>query len=155
MTQYKIGQVLFVVLKKENRVVPFQIVEELVKRTLEGEIVTYMARLGSSSEHIAIVDIDGDIYESADKLRKVLVDRATTSLNKIIDNAIQKSREWYPTGFASDTSDQLASVRKPRSQKKVSEQPVIQPTMTDADDESFVELSDGTKARVRLPSING
>ena len=152
MTQYKIGQVLFVVLKKENRVVPFQIVEELVKRTLEGEVVTYMARLGSSAEHIAITDVDGDIYESADKLRKTLIEKATASLNKIVDNAVQKSREWYPAGFANDPADQLASVRKPRSQKKASEQAVIQPVMTETDDDAFVELPDGTKARVRLPS---
>lgn len=147
MTQYKIGQVLFVVLKKENRVVPFQVVEELVKRTLEGEVVTYMARLGTSMEHISVSDIDGEIYESAEKLRKMLVEKATSSVNKIIDVAVQKSREWYPTGFANDQSE-LATVRKPRSSKK---QALEQPTIDPGGDESFVELADGTRARVRLP----
>lgn len=148
MTQYKIGQVLFVVLKKENRVVAFQVVEELVKRTLEGEVVTYMARLGTSNENIPVSDIDGEIYESAEKLRKTLVEKATSSVNRIVDAAVQRSREWYPTGFANEQGE-LAAVRKTRSPKKQQEQ---NPQVTDqGSDESFVELADGTRARVRLP----
>lgn len=158
MTQYKIGQVLFVVLKKENRIVPLQIIEELVKRTLEGEIVTYMARLGVTPEPIAINDVDGEIYTSAEKLRSVLVERATSSLNKIIDHAVQKSREWYPGGFVSDpVTDQLTAVRKTRSTKvkisSASEHVTDVVPQSSHDEESFIELPDGTKARIRNVSL--
>lgn len=149
MTRYAVGQVLFVVLKKENRVMPVQIVEEITKKTLDGEVITHMVRVGANAETIAITDVNGEIFDTAEKLRKTLIERATVSLNKIVDGAVQKSKEWYPTGFASDATDQLASVRKPRTMKKQQAIEQEEPTAP-VGDESFVELADGTRARIRM-----
>ena len=43
--EYDVGQVLYAVSHKAMRVIPMRITERIVRQTLEGEIVTYVAQL--------------------------------------------------------------------------------------------------------------
>lgn len=149
--KYSVGQVVFVVLKKENRVMAIQVVEEITKKTIEGEEIAYAVKIGTNAETIALSDVDGEVFESADKLRKTLIERATMSLNRIVDGAVEKSKEWYPSGFvAKDDGGELASVRKQcGTTKKAQPVEAVSDTPLEAADGDLVELGDGTKARIR------
>ena len=39
---YSVGQILFVVLNKKGQVYPMQVIEEIRKKTLKGEVTTYV-----------------------------------------------------------------------------------------------------------------
>lgn len=150
---YAIGQVLFVVLKKENRVWPMQICKVINERTLDGEVTSYMIRGGSDPKAtMMITDIDGEIFDSSDRARSVLIDRATKSINKLVDTAVTKSKEWYPGAYEAPSNDALAALRKT---------PGAVPTMLGYGDEdetneevsNVIEMPDGTKARIRSVKI--
>lgn len=175
--KYTVGQVLYVVLKKETRVYPMQVVEEIVKKTLSGESTSYVVRAGSDPKaQILISDIDGDIFDSADKAKAVLIERATASIARLVDNAVQKAQEWYPASFEASSNDPLTLLKK---------QPVPAPTAPEtpkapgtshkkrllaefaaelrqesdriADDAPIVTLTDGTQAKVKsvkLPDVH-
>ena len=170
MTTYRVGQVLYVVLRKEARIYPMQVVEEVTKKTLEGTATTYLVRGGPNADAaIPIGEVDGEIFDSAAKVQKTLLERANNGINERVQNAVTKAQEWYPTGFEESADDELAAIRKPaqpgqapppvqappsRRQKK----PPVSPEMQELTQELAAEtaglevrLDDGTVAKVKLP----
>jgi len=162
---YKVGQVLFVVLRKEAKVYPMQVVEEITKKTLEGEVKTYMVRAGAKSEDVlSVSDIDGEIFDSATKAKSTLIERSTSVVTQRIEMAVAKAKEWYPSGFEEASDDPLTAVRKanitsiskPKTlpKKQVSSelaelQAEMQAEAAAIDeDATFITLPDGTKAKV-------
>jgi hypothetical protein len=171
VTTYRVGQVLYVVLHKETKIYPLQVVEEVIKKTLEGTATTYMVRGGPNVEQsIPIAEVDGEIFDSAVKLQKVLLERATNGINAVVQNAVTKAHEWYPTGFEESSDDELASIRKPaqpgqmppvqqpKQGRKKQQQGAPSPEMQALTQELAAEtanlevkLDDGTVAKVKLP----
>lgn len=153
--KYKVGQVLFVVVKKESKVYPMQVIEEITKRTLQGEEMTYMVQAGTDPRSVlAINDIDGEVFDSAEKARATLVDRATRSIGRLVDIAIQKSKEWYPNSFEapSDDNNVLSVLKKPEVPRVPSAE--LQELASELQEEATViELPDGRQAKVRQVKI--
>lgn len=93
---YRVGQILFVIINKKMQIYPMMITEEIVKRTLQGEEVNYVLQGGSdSSATILLNQVDGEIFESAEEAKYVLTNRATHQIEKLVDAAILKAKEWY------------------------------------------------------------
>ena len=145
---HTIGQVLFVVFTKKNQVYPMQVVEVIIKKTLQGEEVRYLFRGGSDKGTNLFLDqVDGEVFDSADKARSTLVVRATTQINRLVDNALAKSKEWYGIHPARepqtiDDLPDLSTMQRP---------PVGH---DDIDEAPIVELPNGTMARLRkMPNI--
>jgi len=149
LTMYSIGQILFFVLSKKSQVYPMQVVEIITKKNLSGEEATYVLQAGPEKETKLTLDqVDGEVFESPDVLRQTLVHRASVQVNKLIDNAVDKSNTWYSSGKSSSQVPQTiqnlpALLAKPDTSR----------VQEDAEDEgSFVTMPDGSVIRVRLPS---
>ena len=146
---YSIGQILFFVLSKKSQVYPMQVVEIITKKNLSGEEATYVLQAGPEKETKLTLDqVDGEVFESPDVLRQTLVHRASVQVNKLIDNAVDKSNTWYSSGKSSSQVPQTiqnlpALLAKPDTSR----------VQEDVEDEgSFVTMPDGSVIRVRLPS---
>lgn len=161
---YTIGQILYVVLKKEMTVYPMIVAEVVTKRTLEGETVVYMVRAGKKADNgdemlISISDVEGEIFDSSETARKTLTDRATGQISKLVENAVSKAREWYPNGKEHSTLDASLLARKPKAAvKKPQQLPQMNPPEQDELEEAgdIIELENGQKVRVRsvqLPDV--
>jgi len=151
---YKVGQVLFVVLKKEQKVYPMQVVEEITKRTLQGAEMTYMVRAGTDPKSVvSINDIDGEVFDTSEKARATLVDRATRSINRLVDVAVQKAKEWYPGSFEVPTDDVLSVLKKTPEHRvpgaEVAELAAEFQSEVEEGNATVIELPDGRQARVR------
>mgnify|MGYP003347976187 CR=1 FL=1 len=140
-SQYEVGQVLFIVLNKKGQVYPMQISEVIHKKTLKGEETKYVLRGGTDKSVTLMLDeVEGEIFDSSDKARKSLVQRATQQVNNIVDMAVKKSKEWYGDGED--------------SRQKVSNLPDL-PDLQDLKQEDTateVMLPDGTIAKIKLPT---
>ncbi len=179
MSTYRVGQVLYVVLRKEARIYPMQVVEEVTKKTLEGTVTTYMVRGGPNAEaSIPIAEVDGEIFDSAAKVQKTLLERATNGINERVQTAVGKAQEWYPTGFEESSDDELAAIRKPqpagqpastavpvqqvqvpkaprRKQGQPSPEMAALAAELAAESQAVeVRLDDGTVAKVKMPGAN-
>lgn len=93
--QFHVGQILYYVPKGAIKIVPCQIVEELAKKTLNGNEVVYKLKLGKSDEIKDVNDLQGEIYEDINTLKKVLIDNVTNFVNSISNAAYKSSQEWY------------------------------------------------------------
>lgn len=95
--RYTVGQVLYVVSKKDNRVVPIRVVEEVTRRALEGEKRTYNVQVGPPGEK-PIADIErlpGLIFRSVADVRAFMMKNATTAIDSMIKNAAASAGKWY------------------------------------------------------------
>lgn len=133
---YVVGQVLFIVPKDKTSLVPVQVVEEIVKKTIQGSVTSYMVanRSQTNEEVFELSKLSGELFESAEQARKALTQRAVAAVNQVVDRAIEVARSRFPNAVVM--------------------QQHVEPPLIDADDEEVhVMLEDGTqvKAKVHLP----
>lgn len=134
---YTIGQVVFVVLSKKSQVYPMQVVEVITKKTLKGEEVNYVLQGGSDKASTVMLDqVDGEVFDTAEAARSTLVSRASAHINKIVDLAVTKAREWYG---ASGRADAPPTSLEPLDPEDMETDKIV--------------LPDGTVARIKMPSI--
>jgi len=132
---YKVGQILYVVPTKQTAVYPMQVIEEITKKSLNGVEIDYVLRAGGEDpKTILHREIRGEIFETADKAKMILTERATKSVHMLVEAAYKKSLEWYPTTGTPPT----------RQKNEPSETKPSEHTVT---------LEDGTVARIKLPDI--
>ena len=153
---FRVGQILYVVLRKEASVYPMQVIEEITKKTLDGEVTTYMVRAGAGNDKnktLSINDIDGEIFDSPEKAERTLIERVSSTITARVNNAINKAKEWYPTADQSTDLDSLKVIKKsPDSNKQSPVRPEIAALAAEFAEEanaSIVELPDGGTAKVR------
>jgi hypothetical protein len=129
--RHEVGQVVYVISRKEGRVYPVLVVEETVRRTLEGTITSYMVRLPDRKGTVVPLEtISERVYASHNELRDYMITAATRSINTMVDSAVEIGRVLAPAGAAPATNAESA----------VDDAGVV-----------VVEMPDGTKARVKMP----
>lgn len=134
---YNVGQILYVILEQQTVVYPVQVIEEITKKTLnsaDGQIsleVDYLLKMGGNKpKNTYLSAIKGEIFESSDLAKSVLIDRATKSISRHIENSIKKATEWYGAGAP--------------------EEEIIEAPQNDIDEAALIDLGNGLKARVRM-----
>jgi hypothetical protein len=150
-----------------------QVVKEVTEKTLDGEVTTYMLRAGADpNKTVNIGEIDGEIFDSADNARRVLVERVTQAIAARVEQAVSKAKEWYPSGFEHASDDPLSLIKKtvlvtgeqaaaPAPKRKngnggapAKPAPRAETTELAAElaaeaEAAVIELPDGTKAKVK------
>lgn len=129
---YTIGQVIYVISNHENRVVPLQIIEEVVRKTIEGEEVTYTVRSGE--EAVQPLPKNAEVFETIGLVRDAMQKRASAAIDAMLATAVKSAEELYG-------HKEVMSLKRPNQPVKKQQEKL----------ETFVELPDGTTAKVNLP----
>ena len=88
MEKYKVGQVLFLIGEKTTKVIPIQIIEEVIRTTLDGKIKTYTVQLPDQSKtQVDISEVKGRIFNSHKTVREFMIKNASAAIDKMISNA--------------------------------------------------------------------
>jgi hypothetical protein len=102
---YHVGQIIFLRVSKSTKILPAQICEEVVTRTLTGQKVSYFCKLPGHEESFDISELDAAIYTDPEQLRSELIHNASEGINKIINNAKLLAQKQFSTGPEVITSD--------------------------------------------------
>lgn len=100
---FDIGQVVYILSNKNQKIVPGMIVEEIVVKTLNGNQTTWKISIGPKGKE-RVVDhtkLDGEIHVSLTEIEDIMRKRLETFLSSLLDEAQQQSYNWY--GKVSDT----------------------------------------------------
>ncbi len=142
--KYKIGQVLYILLNREMKICPVQVVEEITKRTINGESTSYIIKTGKNKETVALSDIGGQVFESIDTLRQTLIERITKSIDSIVESTLQKADEWYPHHVIHQQEKQHEEIYHDNVE-------VIEPLQGSINvEDAIITLPDGTVAKVKM-----
>lgn len=96
MKEYKVGQILFLIGESTTKIIPVQVVEEVVRTTLTGKEKTYTILLPDHDQTtVDIQSIKGEVFDSKDVLKKNMIKNATAA----IDNMIQVATEMQIQAF--------------------------------------------------------
>ena len=64
MQTYDVGQVIYIVSSRKMQVMPIVIAEEVIRKTLSGQAVTYLVKRDETSKTYDLTDMQGSIYET-------------------------------------------------------------------------------------------
>jgi hypothetical protein len=150
--QYQVGQILYVVSSKAQKVLPCQVSEEVERKTLQGSTISYKVIFGSKEPQVLELEkIDGEIFTSPEEVRRVLIERASKVISKMVETATTRAKEWYisvpnmPRANPVETRLDLAEIP---DDEFVTEADAY--TSATSGNDNVLELPDGRMAKVNV-----
>ncbi|MFA6049792.1 MAG: hypothetical protein WC761_01225 [Candidatus Paceibacterota bacterium] len=103
-----IGQVIYVLSNKAQKIVPAIVVEEVVVKKMDGNHISWKVSVGPAGKEKVIDSsrLDGDIYKSLEEIREVLHKRLATFLDELVNEAGRRVELWYGPQMAQMTPSQ-------------------------------------------------
>jgi hypothetical protein len=143
--EYSVGQVLYALSNKEMAVIPLRITEKILRQTLDGEVVSYVAETAGGRQVEDLTRLSATFYTSSEDVRGALIDNVTHVVGQIVDGASQTATKAFGQAPEKISSDVVTT--------KTTTSNISSPSLTDA---QSVTLPDGTVAKLKLPdSLTG
>ena len=140
MSQYEVGTVLWIIHTDRPGLVAYRVVEEITKKTLDGEKIQYIIQPAvPNRKSVQLESVKGHIFLSAEEAKFALIENAT----KAIDGMINKTQKLINQVFQVKTAVLPSIVQKTLTQNKVSEKLKV--------GYQWVSMEDGTKIQVKIP----
>jgi hypothetical protein len=133
VSDYSIGQVLYVVMSSEHCILPVQVVEEIIKKTLSKDTqYTYMVQT-TDGNVLNLSEMNGDVFETIEMVKSNLIDKVVASISKIVSDAEASAVNAFGVVERQDSRPEQEQMSTP-----------------DAQDDQLVKLPDGTIARLKV-----
>ena len=131
MSSFEVGQILFLLPKKENKIVPVRVVEVVVRKKLNEQSVEYMVEIPNRNrDTTSLSELDAVTFTSDRELRDYMVSNSVNAIDRMVETA----RRHATAAFGEAAAPEPARA-------------VVQ------DDEyNMITLPDGTVARIRNES---
>lgn len=95
----KIGQIIYVLSNKAQKIIPAIVIEEMTVKKLDGNEVSWKVSVGPTGKE-KIIDskrLDGELYASLDEVQGILKERLEQFINTIVEDAAKRADVWYRT----------------------------------------------------------
>ena len=98
----EIGQIIYVLSNKAQKIIPAIVVEEIPVKTIEGNQSSWKVSVGPQGKEKTIDSkrLDGELYGSIEEVQGILKDRLDGFINQIVSDAQKKVSSWYGTKTA-------------------------------------------------------
>ena len=84
MQKYRVGQILFLI-ADASKVVPIQVIEEVIRTTLEGKEKTYIVKFPDKKGTTAdIKKVKGQLFSTRDEVKTYMFDNAKNAINQMV-----------------------------------------------------------------------
>jgi hypothetical protein len=109
--KYEVGQVVFLLDNGEMKIFPARIEEEIVRRKVGSEDVTYKIALPNRERTVVdLSDLDVTVFTSPSELRSHMAENALRTIDGLIERAAKvASALRHPTASSSDDIDPVQS----------------------------------------------
>lgn len=135
---FSVGQVIYLLTKKDPKVYPALVCEEIQKKSLEGKTTSYVVRLPTDdSQEIELDKLNAEVFTGVDEARIAMIERATSQINFILKKAKEISEV-----FSQFVIDDESEVIDNNNQDDIS------------DGYATVDLGDGQVARINVKDMD-
>jgi len=87
---YSVGQTIYLLSRKDVKVFPAKVIEEIKRRTVTEEMVSYIIRLPDNDmSEVLLEEIDADVFTSIENVEKKMIENAHTEIKSLL----RKTRE--------------------------------------------------------------
>jgi len=137
---YKVGQILYMTNSESLKIIPIQVVEEVIRTTLHGKEKTYMIQLPDKKRTIADINaLKGDVYEDVDILKADMISKATDSIGNMILMATKLASSMFE--IAKENNDSVNNQNENSVQVETN------------NDIIMVDLGGGVKAKMKTTEL--
>ena len=115
---HEVGQIVFVMLRKQRQVLPVLVVEETTKKTLDGQTYAYTVQLPNPEKtRVSLEKMDADVFETLDDVKESMLRSAATTIENIILSAEAIGSEHFSSYIQKDTKEKVldSSTDTPKS----------------------------------------
>lgn len=153
MQQYRVGQILFLI-ADASKVVPIQVVEEVIRTTLEGKEKTYIVKFPDKKGTTAdIKKVKGELFNSKDKVKEYMIDNAKSAIEQMVSLAEEMSinifnASSYDTTVQEETEQELVMLESDYEAKEEEVQP------PEDDGIIRVDLGNGKFGKINVDNLN-
>lgn len=144
---FVVGQVIYLLSRKDPKVYPALVCEEIKKKSLTGESINYMIRLPTEDlKEVELDRLDVEIFTSIASAKKAMIEKATSQINFILESAKEASNIFEEF----KVPDLLTEDLDTNKVESISTQ-----TENDIDSEyATVDLGDGKMGRIKIDDVN-
>ncbi len=154
---YTVGQVVFLLLQKELKVIPAMVVEQTVTRTLDGEKTSFSVVVPSTSKNTQhkkypLDKLDAKVYTSINHARAAMIENATSKINSILEASSQLARSNFQYNPDSEPTPENLVPQEPTLEEPPVGNDIISNIMS-LDDTAEIDLGNGLKAKINPKNI--
>ena len=121
-----------------------RIIEEITRKTLEGEVISYTGMLPDKERtQVDLKDLESDVYTSHEDVRQTMIENATHVIDSIISEAVGINNSVFGEDVPDDPA--VEEVLSPAE---------IEDKIDLPDDNVEVDLGNGMMAKVNLSGIS-
>ena len=94
---FEVGQIIYLLSRKDTSAYPAQIIEEIKRKTIESEVVSYIIRLpNQDNSEVLLEEINADIFTSIDALESKMVENAHSQIKIFLDKTRKLESVFVP-----------------------------------------------------------
>lgn len=94
--KYKVGQIFYLVGSETARVIPFRVVEEITRTTLEGIEKSFIAEMPDEEKtKVDVSKLKGATFENIKHVRAHMISNAENAIDKMLSSAMKISKHVY------------------------------------------------------------
>jgi len=95
--KFEVGQIVYLLSRKDTSVYPAQVIEEIQRKTLESEIVSYIIRLpNKDNSEVLLEEVNADIFTSLEDLESKMVENAHRQIKLFLDKTRSLEKVFEP-----------------------------------------------------------
>ena len=88
MDQYEVGQILYTTSKSSFKIIPIQVIEEVIRTTINGTEKTYMVCFPDEKKTtVDIKKVKGEIFKTTDAVENFLLENTKTAIKELVKEA--------------------------------------------------------------------
>jgi len=115
---YRVGQILFLI-ADASKVVPIQVIEEVIRTTLKGKEKTYIVKFPDKKETTAdIKKIKGQLFNSREEVKNFMFSNAKSAIEQMVLHAEEMSINVF-NSHPADIQIETSQLVPPEEDKKV------------------------------------
>ena len=154
MEQYRVGQILFLI-ADASKVVPIQVIEEVIRTTLEGKEKTYIVKFpDKKGTTVDIKKVKGEIFTSKDEVKNYMIKNAKSAIEQMVSLAEEMSINIFNASsyeapvYEAPVQEKLSILEDNDEEKEQEVQP--------AEDDGIirVDLGNGKYGKINVDNLN-
>ena len=146
MNQYQVGQILYLI-SDASRVIPIQVIEEVVRTTLSGRELTYNIKFPDKKQTVIdIKKVKGELFESQTLAKNYMINNATQAINQMIETAEEIAINVFDKNIK-DEDEEIEDFTE-----SVQEEELVQ--LPKSDDIIKVDLGNGRFGKLKANELN-
>ena len=92
---YSVGQVLYTIIKEKQIVIPVRVVEQIIKKNLDGEETSYKVLLpNKKSQKVSLEKLE-NVYQDLDDVNRFLLEKSKETIDKMVEDAMTLEIEFF------------------------------------------------------------